>query len=244
MAETPPNQSQINLVTWNILLDKTRTKNGIVKPQHERVDSYAKVLMELGMNLDVVILQEAEGCNGQKIAELTGYDPGYWKQHKRKNEHIGAFGDMVESAEFFTIGEKREAVLTRIGGVAIFGLHLSARPKRLFARKQEMEQFCRLVDQEEEAVVVGDYNGLWWEPARRMLAQRGFRSAFTQINEKCPPTYPTEAYRHIMWTPKQQRILPYQVSIDDIQTRGVTVQSAGRFKGDSDHFGLHATLAV
>lgn len=241
---THPGSSHLNLITWNILLDKTRTKNGTVKPQHERVESQAKTLMELGSSLDVVMLQEAEGNNGQRIAELTGHNPGFWEQHKRKNEYIGTFGNEVSDAEFYAIGDNRKVVVTRIGGLAIFGLHLSARPKNWRIRLEEVEQFCQLVDQEEEAAVVGDFNGPRWEPARIMLARRGFVSAFAEVGEKCPPTYPTEAYRDIMWTPNQQKILRRPVAIDDIRVRGATVISAARFEGDSDHFGLHTALAA
>lgn len=239
-----PNSNQINLITWNILLDITRTKNKIVKPQHERVESQAKTLMELGVDLDVVMLQEVEGGNGKRIAELTSNDPGFWKQHKRQEEHIGVFGNRVEGAEFHKIGDNRRVVVTRVGGLAIFGLHLSARPKNWRIRLEEMERFCELIDQEEETAVVGDFNGLRWEPARRMLARRGFISAFAELGEKCPPTYPTEAYRDIMWTPRQQKVLRGPVAIDDILVRGTTVIDADRFEGDSDHFGLYADLAA
>lgn len=245
MPEIPTaNSNHINLITWNILLDETRTDNGIVEAQDKRIESQAKTLMELGVDLNVVVLQEAEKRNGHKIAELTGHEPGFWEQHKRQRERIGMFGGMVEGAEFYPIGDDKKVVITHIGGLAILGLHLSPRPKRWRMRMREMQQVCELIDGEEEVAVVGDFNGPWWEPARLMLASRGLRSAFTQLGEKHPPTYPTENYRDIMWTPRQQRILPHQVAVDGIQLRGVRAVDAGTFEGDSDHYGVHATLAA
>lgn len=235
---------QLNIVTWNILLDKTRTKNSIIKPQHERVKSDAKSLLELGVDLDVVMLQEAHHNNGQKIAELTGQDPGFWQQHNRKGEHIGVFGGAVESAEFHEIGNNRKIVIARVGGLAVFGIHFSARPKRYFKRINESQALCKLIDREEEVAVVGDFNGPRWEAARRMLARRGLVSAFSAADLARPGTYPTDAYRDIMWTPKQQLILPYQVSVDDILVRGLEVHDAASFVGDSDHVGLRVALAA
>lgn len=248
MLEQPPAlppRDVINVVTWNILLDKTRTENEIVAPQIERINSQAKTLMELGVGLDVVMLQEVEGDNGRKIAEMTGHEPGVWQQHNRKNEHIGAFGSLVESAEFYDLGHGKKAVMTRIGNVAVVGVHFVARPKQYFKRVEQARVLCELLDQEEEAIVMGDFNGPQWEEARRMLGRRGFKSAFTQAGLKRPPTYPTEQYRDIMWTPRQQKVLRGQVSIDDIiVTRGVTVKDARSFVGDTDHVGLVAEIAA
>ena len=241
MAENVSNS--FNVVSWNIFLDKTRAKNNIIKYQKDRVESQAKTLAELGLELDAVLLHEVEGKHGARIAELTGYEPGHWEQHNRKNEHIGAFGQSIDAAKFFDIGHDRKIVKVMMGNLAVFGLHLSARPKRYFMRVEEMEAVCELIDQEDEALIAGDFNGIRQEKARRMLARRGFSSVFRETGGK-PPFYPTDKYRDILWTPKQQRVLGRWVSIDDMLVRGVTVQDAGAFEGDSDHFGLHATLAA
>ena len=215
---------RFNVVSWNILYDKGREERGIIVPQRDRVVFHAKALMELGIDLDVVMLQEVWGGNGDQIALLTGNEPGIWERHNRKNEHIGVFGQKVETADFYDIGHNKKAVVTHIGELAVFGLHFEG------------------IDQEEEAIIAGDFNGPRFEAARRMLARRGFRSAFSEAGAKERMTYPTEQYRDILWTPWQQRLLGRRVSIDDILVRGVNVADAGIFVGDSDHMGGWATL--
>lgn len=236
--------SQFNVVSWNVLYDKDREERGIVSPQCDRVASQAKTLMELGIDLDVVMLQEVWGGNGDQIAALTGNEPGIWRQHNRKNEHIGTFGRRVEAADFPDIGHKKKAVVTYVGGVAVFGLHFVARPKRYFDRIEQSTALCELVDREEEALIAADFNGPWFEAARRMLARRGFRSAFAETDTKERMVYPTDKYRDIMLTPWQQRLLGNHTSIDDILVRGLDVVDAGVFVGDSDHMGGWTTIAA
>lgn len=236
------NSDSLTVVTWNILLDRIHKE--AVKPQAQRVESQAKHLMEIGRNLDVVLLQEVEGRNGDTIAELTGNGPGVWARHSRKNEHIGVFGGLVDTADFYDLGHNKKAVITRVGGLALFGVHLVARPKRYFERVDEMRRLCETVDEEEEAVIAGDLNGPKWEAARRMLARRGFRSVFTELGMPRPGTFPTPDYRDIMWNRKQRALVPRMASIDDILVRGVTPKDAGTIQGDSDHVGLWADLAL
>lgn len=238
----PASSDGLTVVTWNILLD--RIHGEAVKPQAERIESQAKCLMEIGRNLDVVLLQEVEGRNGEAIAELTGNDPGVWARHSRKNEHIGVFGGLVDTADFYDLGHNKKAVAVRVGGLALFGVHLVARPKRYFERADEMQRLCQVVDEEEEAVIAGDLNGPKWEAARRMLARRGFRSVFTELGMPRPGTFPTADYRDIMWNQKQRALVPWMANIDDILVRGIAAQDAGLIEGDSDHIGLWADLAA
>ena len=242
MSEQTPDQ--FNVVSWNVLYDKGREESGIVSPQRDRVASQAKALMELGIDLDVVMLHEVWGDNGNQIAALTGNEPGIWQHHNRKNEHIGTFGRRVEAADFHDIGHKKKAVVTYVGGLAVFGLHLVARPKRYFDRVEQSVALCELVDKENEAIIAADFNGPWFEAARRMLARRGFRSAFAEADTRERMIYPTEKYRDIMLTPWQQRLLGNRTSIDDILVRGLDVADAGVFVGDSDHMGGWVTIAA
>lgn len=240
--DSPINSEGLTVVTWNILLD--RIHGQAVKPQAERIESQAKCLMEIGRNLDVVLLQEVEGRNGDVIAELTGNGPGVWARHSRKQEHIGVFGDLVEVADFYDLGHSKKAVATRVGELAVFGVHLVARPKRYFERADEVRRLCEVIDKEEEAVIAGDLNGPKWEAARRMLARRGFRSVFTELGVPRPGTFPAADYRDIMWNRKQRTLVPWMASIDDILVRGITAKDAGTIQGDSDHVGLWADLAL
>jgi len=239
---SPPSQDTRNIISWNLLLDKTRTRLDIVEPQSERTESQAKTLIELDKKLDIVMLQEVEGENGRKIAEMTGNKPGISKQHNRQQEYMEVFGEEVEWADFHDLGYGRLAIETQVGGLAVFAVHLTARPKRFLRRANEMRKLSERLRKVDEAMVVGDLNGLWWEPARLMLAMQGFTSASHEVRLKRPITYPTEQYRDIMWTPWQQKILGDGVSVDDISVRGVKVVDAGRFVGDSDHYGLYATV--
>lgn len=240
---TPPDT--FNVVTWNTLLDYTRARLGIIDSQSKRVEDQAKALVGLGMSLDVVMLQEVQGDNGRRIAELTGNDPGSWEQHNRGNEYIGAFGELVKDAEFYKIGNNRKVVITRLGKAAICGLHLSARPKRWRMRMGEVREFCEIVEDEEDVVAVGDFNEPWWAAARLILARQGFKTAFAGQERDERMVYPTEEYRDIMWTPRQQRILRRGVEIDDILVKGdIEVVGTRTFVGPSDHPGGVATLRL
>lgn len=231
-------------MSWNILYDKGREEKRIIEKQSDRVPSQAKTLMELGLDLDAVLLQEVWGQNGDHIAALTGNEPGYWKQHNRKKEQIGVFGHRVEDAEFHDIGHKKKAVVARVGGLAVFGAHFVARPKRYFDRIEQGTRLCEIVDLEDEAIIAADFNGPWFEAARRKLARRGFRSAFAEAGVSERMLYPTEKYRDILLTPWQQQILGNRLVIDDILVRGVNVSDAGVFVGDSDHMGGWATIEL
>ena len=232
---------RLTVVTWNILLDRAR--GDLVRPQAQRIESHAKALMALGTSLDVVLLQEVEGKNGHRLAELTGNQAGLWSRHSRKNEHIGAFGERVESADFHDLGHGKKAIVTSVGELAVFGVHFLARPKRYFDRIEEATRLCELVDEHDEAVIAGDLNGPRWEAARRMLARRGFRSVFQELDRPRPGTFPTKAYRDIMWNRKQRMLVPMMVNIDDMLVRGVSVEDAGVIEGDSDHLGIWAARA-
>lgn len=231
-------ESSLNVVSWNILLDKTRTALGTVKPQAERIPSQVATLSGLSRDLDVVMIQEAEKENGERLARSLGHGAGYWEQHHRKSERIGVFGGAVEHADFYDIGHSRKAVVCRVGGLAVVGVHLSARPKNVFKRAAQAVELCGLVEDCEETIILGDLNGPWFEPARQLLSRKGFSSAFHETGQRNPSTYPAEPYRDVMWPPLVQRALPRGISIDAVLVRGVDVLGAETFIGESDHRGL------
>lgn len=272
---------RLNVISWNILLDKKRKEKGLIRPQDERVDQLIETLQGFEGSHDVVGLQEVEATNGQAISQALGYGDGLWHQHNkppykgaprgRSNEYMGMFGAMVEHTEAIDIGDRRKAVLTRVGGVAIINCHLrSGRSRQTLAlRTQEMQVILDAVADEENAVLIGDTNGHPLEASRRLAHREGFRSAHILANGRMPKTHPNPEYIDALADDLLHRKLFYRYigsAIDTISIRGkgLSVVAAGTLqeptqsvsddgtetsktfpaKGASDHIGLWARLAI
>lgn len=242
-----PIRNNFNVVTWNILLDKTRTKEGLIKPQSKRLPSQVETLRNLDKDLDVVAIQEAhvtlQQHNGEELARRLGFDAGFWKEHntsKRRGDYIGMFGAMVEDAEFFDLPHDKQGVLTHVGKVAVAGYHFrneSIGPMRTDQARAMIER----LECEAQAVVMGDGNFVPQEKPHKLLLNAGFESVFTLIGDKQPTTWPTRAYHPVFYPKGLRRVLP-GFRYDNIYARGVTVRGAGTFVGDSDHNGLWANI--
>lgn len=244
MAEqfAPQNPNQFNVVTWNILLD--RSHGELVTQQHERIESQAKKLLELGMNLDVVGICEAEGRNGQLIAEMTGNSEGFWYPHSRRDEHIGVFGSLVERSKPVYLGHKKTAVVTEVmGGVAVAQIHL----KRQNRGPERSEQMAVLLDRlkgYDQAVIMGDTNCLPWQRPLRMMEEAGFVSVFEALGHRAlPRTVPTPEYRKMLKM-SHRLLVGKGLAVDGIYVKNLDVINAGTAVGDSDHALVGATLAA
>lgn len=252
MSEQLPSHSfddSFNVVTWNILLDKTRTKRGLMKPQSERLPSQAETLQSLGIELDVVAIQEAhitrKQHGGEELARQLGFAASFWQEHntsKRRGDAIGMFGNLVDRAEFFDLGHDKLGVLTYIGSVAVVGVHL----RNEYFGPMRADQTSVVLDKlqgDERAVVMGDFNAIPLERPHRLLQAADFVSAFEMNGRSRPKTWPTEKYRSVMY-PKALRGVAPGFQYDDIYVRGLEVEWAELFVGDSDHKGLVARVSV
>ncbi len=260
----------LTVATQNLLLDKTGTAKGKVRPQHERISSAAASLLDLSMPFDLVAVQEAQTGryrhNGKKLAELVGYQPGYWQEHNqkltpeskrgRKGEFIGLFGSMVLAAESIDIGDNRRALLTSIANTAFVNIHwrAGASPRGRRTRYTHAERVLEAVSEFDSAVILGDFNEMpipHLAKGRDLLRENGFESVFSKLEQPRPKTFPTHDYRHLRFGGRIRR------SIDDIVVRGdrIRVVGAGLLhqveKDDdsalplcSDHEGLWARLEI
>lgn len=245
--ESPENLNAFNVVTWNILLDKTRTSQGKVRPQSQRTSNHIDTLRGINVELDVVAIQEAERTreqhNGEVLARHLGYAAGTWAEHntsKRKGEHIGMFGGLADEVEFFELGHDKLGVLTYVGRVAVVGVHLrneTVGPMRTYQTKAVLKK----IENSSEAVIMGDFNATPREEPHRLMQDADFESAF-MVNGTRPKTWPTEDYRHVFYPKPLRSALP-QFRYDDIMVRGLNVEWARTFVGDSDHKGLAARVA-
>lgn len=246
----PSGPDTINIVSWNILLDKTRTKRGLIASQTERLGSQIATLKTLGFGaIDVAMIQEAEKTKelhcGEEMARALGYEAGFWFEHntsKRKGEHMGVFGARVESAESFELPHDKVGVITMIGQTAVAGIHFR---KEHFGpmRADQAQAVVERLEGLDHAVLVGDPNALFFEKSRRLLHEAGFESAFHLLGQCNPKTHPTPEYRKIFYAPMHRPLLPRGTASDIIYVRGMDVHNAFRFKGDSDHYGLGAELS-
>lgn len=245
----------VNVVTQNVLLDYTRTKNGLILPQDERLDSLAATITNRFSTdeLHVVGVQEAQKNkkqhNGEVLAELCGSGPGYWFEHNEKpfkdsptgrpGEHVGLFGSMVDHAAKIELGDRRKAVITEIAGVAFVTLHLrhGPKPESRAARKEQAERIDERLDEYEDAVVFGDFNEPSVRvpvlrnlaPARKVLKDSGFESVFNLTKQKSPLTCPIEPYRPLFNTTEdwRERHVDRAWALDDILVRGPRVKVLG-----------------
>jgi endonuclease/exonuclease/phosphatase family metal-dependent hydrolase len=243
-----PSTAPFTVVTWNILLDYTRARAGIVAAQKDRLQSHIATLGNLGIDLDVVCLQEVQGNdrknNGQRIARGLGYEPGDWYNHnssKRDGEYIGMFGAKVDGASSIELPHDKLAVVTKVGQTAIVGIHNRREvvgPKRY----HQMKSILSVLKDEEHAVIMGDSNDLPRGSSRRPLGFAGFESVFKLVRKDNPITHPTEAYRNAFYNPHLKRTSFKGISMDIIYARNMHVLDVGRFEGDSDHYGLWATV--
>lgn len=262
----------LNVISQNILLDKTRAnegreEEGEILKQKDRIDTLADTLRRFPGSLDIVGIQEAYQSNGEMLAELCDMEQGVWVGHNQKpypgsprgraGEHVGLFGECVNhTARSIELGDNRRAVMMTLGDIAFVTLHLRAGGglKERAARREQAEHLVYALDQYDDAVVFGDIN----EPpmrhiakARDTLREAGFRSVFPLTGQSHPKTFPVPSYRSIHGR-------GHRWSLDDIQIRGsrTKVLAAGVLKrtelgvvdgvpqDGSDHEGIWARLAI
>lgn len=251
--------STFNIVTWNILLDYTRTKAGLIKPQEERVDSLVATLTELrqklGGELDVVAIQEAHKSkkrhNGEYIAQALGYGIGQWFEHNKKpfeesktgrpDEYMGMFGARIDHAEPVELGDNRKAVMSHIGKAAVLNIHTRAGIWNQKLRVEQVKKALSVLAEYESAAFVGDTNNNIGGEVHKVIEAQGYVSSFAATNQDYPGTWPTDDYRSAMLGTVGKHIVP-QRKYDVIYTRGLTVYDAGSFIGDTDHVGLYAKV--
>jgi endonuclease/exonuclease/phosphatase family metal-dependent hydrolase len=254
-----------NVVNWNILLDITRTNNGIIKSQSDRIASQigtlAALRSQLNGELDAVAIQEAHKENGQHngeyMSEELGYGAGHWIEHNKKpypgsptgrsGEHVGFFGARIEYAEAIELGDNRRAVLSKIGNVAIANIHPRA-GKNLDLKEEQVRVVLERLSDYPNAIFVGEFNSHPDGKVREAVENDEFESAFSILGKPQPKTWPTQAYRRVMYGSKDRIASPLKalapaVLLDDIYVRNVAVHDAGSFVGDSDHAGVWAKLS-
>lgn len=248
-------EPEIGVVSLNLLLNKTLTREGVIEPQHERIKSLAHTIGSLPVSLDVVMVQELhitdKHHNGELLQEQLGLQQGYWFGHNensRKNEFLGVLGNAIEAAESIDVGDNRKAVIAHMGGVAFVGIHHRSGLRKGPVRLEQMQSVMQQVSDFDKVVVMGDSNDYPASRSRRILREYGFTSVFRALGGPNPPTFPTPDYRDIMLTKSQKRIVPRGISIDIIETRGFErdqILAAGVQAADkSDHYALHARLAA
>ncbi len=244
------NESETTLVSWNILLDYKRRKFPVDSPQYipeqkERIDIHVETLMNIGVPLDAVCLQEVQNKHGEYIATRLGHRPGTWFNHnttRRGGEHIGMFGTKVASVEEVQTRHDKVAVFTKIGSLAVVGFH---NRHEIFGpmRSEQTEDFLGRVVGQECAALMGDLNAVGWQKPNRLIRDAGFVSVFELLGLPEPKTHPVDAYRDIFYSPVKKLILPHGTASDRIYVRGCEVLDAGVFESDAaDHRGVWATV--
>lgn len=254
---------RINVLTQNVLHDVTRSKDGLIASQDNRVAAIADNLQAFPGSLDVVGAQEAHKSpnqhNGEALAQKCGFNPGAWLQHNEKphphsstgrsNEYIGLFGAMVDLGNVckLELGDNRRALLTTIAGVALVTLHLRAGGYKAWPlRRAQAQALGEQLEQYEDVVLFGDFNEppiKLVAPGRSVFEKQGYQSVFSLLGESHPKTFPVGRYADVYG-------MRSRWSLDDIMIRGSRVQTlaAGvisQVAGDAtDHNGIWATLNI
>jgi len=226
------------LAVWNILLD-------LRYPQAKRLESLAETLQEAG-EFDMVGILEAQYQNGQHLARQLSGTEGVWYEHSRikRSERIGVFGPDIHQIEPVELGYTKVAVVAKLGEVAVATVHLRRQPTRFPPTPEQIEQITALLDylsSEERAVIMGDFNSLWFQKTRRLIEAAGYESAFHKIGKRREGTMPANGNFSEMYSWREKLMLALAggaINLDDIYTKGVNVLGAGYFDGLSDHKGV------
>lgn len=228
----------MNVLSQNVLLNKTDVKLGKILAQDDRIDSIVATMEAFPGELDVVGVQEAHKStrqhNGEYLAEALTQSPGGWVQHNQKpypesptgraGEYVGLFGSAVgDDFETIELGDNRRAIMTEIAGVAFVNLHFRAGVKARQLRHKQANELVDAIADYDDAVVMGDFN----EPpvpyvakARDTLRSAGLVSSFDLTNQPHPITFPSPEYRK---NTRAERLW----SLDDILVRGERIQVLG-----------------
>ena len=234
----------VNVITQNVLLDYTRTRQKLILPQDDRIGSAAATINNFPGELDIVGIQEAHKSkkqhNGEVLAENCGYGPGFWVNHNQKpypdapkgraNEYMGLFGARVDHATPIDIGDNRKAMMTQIAGVAFVTLHLRYGYDARDLRRAQAKELIGALDSYENAVLLGDFNEHRIKRiagARNILGAEGFESVFDLTDQPHPVTSPIEPYKKIISSGRgwQSWWVRHGWSIDDIMIRGPRVRA-------------------
>lgn len=241
-------ENEVTLVSWNILLDYTRAKPDsaqFIPKQKMRIDAHAETLGCLDLSLDVVCLQEVQTGHGDYIATRLGHRPGTWFNHntsKRGGEYIGMFGGKVDSVEEVQTRHDKVAAYTKIGSLAVIGIHNRHEIIGSMRTDQTKDILSRM-ESEQSAAIMGDVNAVGWQKPHRLIKAAGFVSVFDILDLPEPKTHPVEAYREIFYSPLKNRFIPKGTASDRIYVRGCEVIDAGVFESDAaDHRGVWATV--
>ena len=242
VSSSYPPSTRLNVVSWNMLLDVTRTKNKQIRPQHDRLPGFVATLQHFHGQLDYVGVQEAAAengsNNGESLAETLGFPVNFFEQHNyphpdypgigRRNEYLGAFGTQVDNTRLIDIGHQRGALVTTVGSLALINTHFRARARYAAARLENAEKLIEQTEQYDHAVITIDTNERKNKPARKLLRAAGYHSVFEMLGEPHPATFATPDYRNIMYGVPFGHNLP-AVNIDDILVRGsgISVANAG-----------------
>lgn len=233
----------LKIATWNILLDNTGSG---VKPQSERLDSFAKAINAQDGKMDAMLICEAEqtkdGNNGHILAKKTGHkNTAKWHQHNDNYEYISFFGEKVDKVTSIPLDCGRVAVITVIDGIALIGVHLTYRLLGTQIRTNQISKVIEVADQYDKAIILGDFNSLVWQRPRRLIEQAGFDSAFRQIGKIHPITSPMKDYKK--YVKKWQRpFVQIGFSVDDFYLKGLKAIKIDTMHGETDHLGLVATI--
>lgn len=271
MAESPAERGvgavpRFTAVTWNVLHDVRRTKAGLILPQSARsesqIDRLKDLRAKLGMELGVVAIQEAhfDGVrhNGIEMSRALGYGDGQWLEHNKKpypesrtgrtGEHVGLFGSLVDHSEPIDIGDHRLAVLSHVGGVAVVNIHTRWDPS-FEIQPGQIRTVLGVLSDYDQAMLMGDFNIWAASTAREQIKHAGMSSVFALTGQREPKTWSTKRYAAALHDDvlppiggfAAPLVSPY-ATWDGMYVKGLRAMNAGTFEGESDHYGIWATL--
>lgn len=233
--------AELSVATWNIFLDRRFS-------QPERIDGIVETLARLDnhLQLGAIALQEVQvsdtANHARHIADQL-YMDGLWVPHSRNNlgEHVGLIGNDLYGADWIDLGHDKSAVKAYLGDVALVSMHLRKQPKKHFPRgPEQVEQVEILLDwvqDDEKAVIMGDWNCLPFHRPRRALEKARFHSVFADVPNRRRATVPTPEFIEALSDRDRRavRLLGPLLNVDDIYVRGLTATAAGYAEGRSDH---------
>jgi len=229
---------ELTVCFWNILFDVYQPS--LVASQAERLPAIVKSLQSFPKNT-VIGLAEVEGDNGKAIAKSLGSQTQYFVEYDRPNDYIGTLSQLKLTPKAIQIDKNCRAVVVQYRGTTIAIVHITLTLFGEALRQRQIKTLLSKLDTAGPTVIMGDFNSMAWQRSRKLLVKAGFRSALSRSIVNRQPTVPSQKYRH-MYPQPYKTLARFGFTFDDIYVKGVSVQDAGTFEGESDHLGVWAKL--
>ncbi len=230
------------ILSWNVLTNNL--PNSRIPAQNTRIDSIVSSINALEPDvagiyeLDSALAVSMPASIKHRHVTTTSYAPAKYGISMSLSSNLPQSGTRIID---FTDKDQRKAIISKLDGITIVAAHLSYKLVAFSWRTAQVRDILAAVGDDDQAVVMADFNCMPWQKPRRLLKQAGFVPVTTLLTPSSPVTFPTPRYRHLLSVFHQLIALP-GLRLDDMYIKNLTFVEGGLVEGESDHFGVWARL--